>query len=139
MRRLIVIAIILLSCANLAFAAPVTIMDPGGQSQAKVRDGLIGAPNGFESAFGSHIFRVGKCRVLSVSFHSSTIADIVGIYNTSGNYLITDLEFEFDIGISANTSIKTDETIDCKGALFEKGLGVLAGNPSILSTAIFDY
>ena len=143
MRKYFVLTVLLVfGIMSLAIAAPVSIMGPDGQSRATVRNGILfagGAPNGTTSIWGSGLIHSGSLRLLSLSFFSSTTADIVGVYNTIGNYDITDLEFEFDIGISANTSIKTNETIDCKGAKFERGLGILAGNSGIQTTAIFDY
>lgn len=74
-----------------------------------------------------------------MSFFLSSAADVVGIYNTDGNYQIQDLEFEFDIGTSANTAIKTNETLDLKGVVFDRGIGILVGTPNTRTMVIFDY
>ncbi len=129
---------------GLVLAAPVTIADPGGQSEATVRDGLIGAPNGIKMQTGSGVVYTGACRVLSVSLYGATAGDTIGIYNTSaaeqaqykiGPYPIEDLEFE--LGISANTS--NAPTWDAKGAKFNFGIKILATVSTTKTSVIFDY
>ncbi len=141
-RVFILITVLILLCFSSVYAVtPVTITNPDGSKSYSSGNAIetTSSARAIEQSSGSKLFHLGSCRVLSVSFFSSDVSDVVAIYNSDGAALITDLEFEFDIGISANTSIKTNETIDCKGAKFERGLQIITGHGTIRSTVIYDY
>lgn len=160
-RRYIWILVIafLFMITTFGFAGPVTIMDPNGQSYANVEDEILKAsanPNGLVSRTGSGEIYDGDCRLLSIHAFLDDLNNpgIIGIYNTGptvqeeyylGGYPILDLEFEFEIGLSAALlgvyNVPGQVHVDFKGAPFDRGIKVLcdAATSGAIITAIFDY
>lgn len=145
MKKILVFLGLVLLIASIGYCAPVTIIDPAGQSSAEVADGGLRGPHSKAMArqTGSGQFYSGSCRIQSVTIYSATAGDMVGIYdysdaNKSGTdvtvYDIRDMEFE--LAISANTS---SFYADLKGAKFSYGVLLLATNANSVISVVFDY
>jgi hypothetical protein len=94
-----------------------------------------GNPTAVKAIIGSGQLYTGPCRILSVSFYSSTAGDTIGVYDTvDPGFPITDLEFE--MGIAGNTS---NPPAYHPNAPFLNGIRILSTSATAVTTVTFDY
>ena len=147
MKRILFLAIFLFIFQGLAFAAPVTIADPGGQSELTVEQGAIRGPisKAVKHQLGNGQFYTGACRIQSVTVYGDTAGDMVAIYDYSASIRsgsdvaegdIRDLEFE--LAIAANTS--TPPSWNLSGAPLAFGIFILTNDDTnVRFSIVFDY
>ena len=140
MKRILALAVLFLFILQgFVLAAPVTIIDPAGQSQVRVKNEALASTDkarAMKTIVGSGLVYAGACNVLSINMYSDTTGDNITVYdliaNPSNQY-----QLEFEIGIAANTS---STSIDTKGAPFVNGIYIFASDATnAVTTIIFDY
>lgn len=153
MRKILFLMVMFLFVLQvLALAAPVTIIDPAGQSQATVSserlyvdtEATLTSSNAIVTTerakkttyiIGSGLIYNGACRVLSVNLFSGTAGDNIAVYDLVAQP--TNMyQLEFEIGISANNS---SQSFDAKGTSFVNGIYVYTATATALTSVVFDY
>jgi hypothetical protein len=138
---LILVLVFMSYFACLSIAAPVTIIDPNGQSQVNVTNGAskqAAKASKTLSITGNGQLYTGTGNIQSINFHSAAAGDSAAIYDISDILTgpLTFAELEFELGISANNS---STSVSANGAPIKNGIYVTTKDATAITTVVIDY